>query len=194
MVDRRHRASSREDVSTALWCQRPRKQLIPCVTLFAGRVVRTVGNRDAASGSHFSETRWCAQCTRPTLLVPAFFWFTHCTVRPGRSTNISILSRRGSVDGLPTRPLHRQPSVARDSCKVSERLGEGSVIKLLRGASVPIRNQGLTNDQIAEAAQLYTSGQSLGAIAAHLGVDPTTVHRHQRRCGVRMRDTYGREC
>jgi hypothetical protein len=43
-------------------------------------------------------------------------------------------------------------------------ISKGSVIRLLRDAGVTIRNQGLTNDQVTKAAQLYTSGQSLAQI------------------------------
>ena len=45
-------------------------------------------------------------------------------------------------------------------------LNKGSVIKLLRGAGVPIRNQGLTDEQVAEAVRLYETGQSLAKIGA----------------------------
>ena len=65
-------------------------------------------------------------------------------------------------------------------------------IRLLRNADIPIRNQGLTDDQIAEAAQLYTSWKSLAQIGAHLGVDHTTVHRQLIKRGVTMRDTHSR--
>jgi DNA-directed RNA polymerase specialized sigma24 family protein len=71
-------------------------------------------------------------------------------------------------------------------------LSKGSVIKLLRDAGVPIRNQGLTSEQVTEAARLYVSGQSLAQIAAHLGVDHGTVWRALKQHGVRMRDTHGR--
>jgi DNA invertase Pin-like site-specific DNA recombinase len=72
-------------------------------------------------------------------------------------------------------------------------ISKGSVIRILREAGIPIRNQGLTNDQIAEAAQLYANGQSLAQIGAHLGVDHGTVWRALKKLGVQMRDTHGRE-
>lgn len=72
-------------------------------------------------------------------------------------------------------------------------VSKNSVIKLLRDAGVPIRRQGLTNEQIDDAARLYEAGQSLAKIGRQLGVDHGTVWRQLKNCGVRMRDTHGRE-
>jgi DNA invertase Pin-like site-specific DNA recombinase len=72
-------------------------------------------------------------------------------------------------------------------------LSKNSVIRLLREADVPIRRQGLTEEQIDEAAALYESGLSLAKIGAHLGVDHGTVWHQLKKLGVRMRDTHGRE-
>lgn len=71
-------------------------------------------------------------------------------------------------------------------------LSKGSIIRLLREADIPIRNQPLTEEQVNEAALMYESGQSLAKIAAHLGVDHTTVRRQLLKYGVRMRDSHGR--
>jgi hypothetical protein len=72
-------------------------------------------------------------------------------------------------------------------------LSKGSVIRLLREASIPIRNQGLSSDQVAEAGQRYVSGDSLAKIGALLGVDHGTVWRALTKRGVRMRDRHGRK-
>ncbi|WP_240743553.1 helix-turn-helix domain-containing protein [Mycobacterium paragordonae] len=56
-----------------------------------------------------------------------------------------------------------------------------------------IRKQPLTDEQVAKAAQLYASGQSLATIGTHLGVDHGTVWHALKKRGVRMRDTHGRE-
>jgi hypothetical protein len=72
-------------------------------------------------------------------------------------------------------------------------ISKGSVIRLLRDYGVKIRNQGLTEEQVAKAARLYISGQSLAQIGAHLSVDHGTVWRQLRKRGVKMRDTSGRE-
>jgi IS30 family transposase len=57
---------------------------------------------------------------------------------------------------------------------------------------VKIRNQGLTDHQILEAAMLYRAGLSLASIGVHLGVDHGTVWRQLRKRGVKIRDTHGR--
>ena len=72
-------------------------------------------------------------------------------------------------------------------------LSKGSVIRLLRDAGIPIRNQGLSDDQIAEAEQFYASGLSLAKIGSRFGVDHGTVWRALKKQGVKMRDTHGRE-
>jgi hypothetical protein len=83
-----------------------------------------------------------------------------------------------------------EPSTA---IAASHELSKGSVIRLVREAGIPIRNQGLTNDQVAEAAPLYASGLSLAKIGVRLGVDHGTVWRQLRKRGVKMRDTHGKE-
>lgn len=71
-------------------------------------------------------------------------------------------------------------------------LSKGSVIRLLRDAGVPIRRQGLTDDQTTEAAHLYESGLSLARIGEHFDVDHGTVWRALKNQGVKMRDGHGR--
>jgi hypothetical protein len=72
-------------------------------------------------------------------------------------------------------------------------IGKNSVIRLLRDAGVPIRNQGLSDDQITEPVRLYESGLSLAKIGIQLGVDHGTVRRQLLKHGVKMRDSHGRE-
>jgi hypothetical protein len=72
------------------------------------------------------------------------------------------------------------------------RISKGSVIRTLRDAGVSIRNRGLSNQRIIEAAQLYESGLSLAKIGAQLGIDHGTVRRHLLKRGIKMRDTHGR--
>lgn len=72
-------------------------------------------------------------------------------------------------------------------------LSKGSVIRLLRDAGVTIRNQGMTDDQIAEAGQLYGAGLSLAKIGVKFGVDHGTVWRALKKRDVKMRDTHGRD-
>ena len=69
----------------------------------------------------------------------------------------------------------------------------GSDACQLREVGVQIRNQGLTDEQIADAVRLYESGLSLAKIGAEVGVDHGTVRRQLLRHSVRMRDTHGLE-
>ncbi|UGT64410.1 helix-turn-helix domain-containing protein [Nocardia asteroides] len=72
-------------------------------------------------------------------------------------------------------------------------LGKGTVLKILHEGGAAMRNQGLNPAQVAQAAHLYESGQSLAQIGTYFNVDPGTVHDALRKRGVRMRDTHGRE-
>jgi hypothetical protein len=49
------------------------------------------------------------------------------------------------------------------------------VATVLRDQGITIRRQGLTNEQVREAAKLYVSGKSLGWLAARFGVSHTTI-------------------
>ncbi len=62
----------------------------------------------------------------------------------------------------------------------------------LRAAGIRLRLDGLTAEQIDEAARLYNSGWSLAHIAEHIGVAHTTIRARLRERGVKMRDTHGR--
>ncbi|WP_280244770.1 helix-turn-helix domain-containing protein [Nocardia abscessus] len=53
--------------------------------------------------------------------------------------------------------------------------------------------QGLSEEQVDEAVQLYEEGWSAQRIGDKLGVYPQTVRRRLLERGVRMRDTHGRE-
>ncbi|MFR9772410.1 helix-turn-helix domain-containing protein [Nocardia sp. SC052] len=72
-------------------------------------------------------------------------------------------------------------------------IGKGTVLKILREGGAAMRNQGLSDEQVGEAARLYESGLSLARIGERFGVDSTTVHRVLVGRDVRMRDTHGRE-
>jgi hypothetical protein len=56
---------------------------------------------------------------------------------------------------------------------------------------ITLRRQGLTNEQVSEAAKLYDAGHSLACIATHLDVSHTTVAATLRRLGIRLRPRPG---
>lgn len=49
----------------------------------------------------------------------------------------------------------------------------------------------LTDDDIAQAAALYSSGRSLKATGSHFGVDPETIRREFKKAGVLIRPRRG---
>jgi len=54
-----------------------------------------------------------------------------------------------------------------------------------------MRRQPLTDQELAEARQLYESGLSLVAVGDRIGRHHTTVHLSLRRAGVPMRPRRG---
>jgi hypothetical protein len=56
---------------------------------------------------------------------------------------------------------------------------------------VTIRRQGLTDEQLTEAAKLYAEGDSLLSVGAHFGVSQTTIATALRRQGVQLRPRPG---
>lgn len=66
-------------------------------------------------------------------------------------------------------------------------LSKTSVLKLLREPGVDVRYQGLTPDQIEQAARLYVGGLSLAQVGTQLGADRTTIWLALKKRGVTMR-------
>jgi hypothetical protein len=55
-----------------------------------------------------------------------------------------------------------------------------------------MRNRGMNEQEIVEAARLYRQGWSLARLGGHFGVDGATVWRDLRQRGVLMRKPYER--
>jgi len=70
------------------------------------------------------------------------------------------------------------------------KVGKTAVTELLAAHQVPLRHQGLSRSQVAEATQLYTAGQSVAQAARALGVSPSSVYDALKRSGVQMRPAY----
>lgn len=71
-------------------------------------------------------------------------------------------------------------------------IAKASVLKILEEHGVPKRRQGLTEDQIDEAARRYEAGESLARVAASLGTGATTINRVLTARGVRIRGRHER--
>jgi lambda repressor-like predicted transcriptional regulator len=65
------------------------------------------------------------------------------------------------------------------------------VATVLREQGVTIRRQGLNDDQVSEAATLYTTGRSLAWIGVRYDVSHTTVANALRRRGISLRPRPG---
>ncbi len=85
------------------------------------------------------------------------------------------------LEGRPTAELTRQFGLAK-----------GTVLKILSEHSVPMRRQGLVDEHVPEAIQLYESGWSLAKIANRFDVSVNAVYHKLLAAGARMRDPHGR--
>jgi hypothetical protein len=65
------------------------------------------------------------------------------------------------------------------------------VALVLREQGVTIRRQGLTDERLTEAAELYAAGRSLAWIGARYGISRTTVAAALRRQGMQLRPRSG---
>jgi DNA-binding CsgD family transcriptional regulator len=62
----------------------------------------------------------------------------------------------------------------------------------LRRSNIPVRPDGLDQEQAVEVAGLYEAGWSSGRLAKRFGVSADTVLKVLRREGVRIRPRRGR--
>ena len=62
---------------------------------------------------------------------------------------------------------------------------------VLREKGVTIRRQGLIDERLTEAAELYAAGRSLAWLGARYGISHTTVAAALRRQGVELRPRPG---
>jgi hypothetical protein len=70
-------------------------------------------------------------------------------------------------------------------------LSQGSVIKILHERGVQMRNQGLADDDVAAAAELYRGGATLAQLGERFGVSPNAVRRALTSDEVVMRPRGG---
>lgn len=75
---------------------------------------------------------------------------------------------------------------ARDIAK-EYHLDRAALMKHLHRSGVRIRNQGLSAEQAARAAEMYLSGLTLAEVGAHFGVAQGTVRRSLILRNVRFR-------
>ena len=66
-------------------------------------------------------------------------------------------------------------------------LSQGSVITILHSHGVEMRGQGLADNDIPTAAELYRSGTTLAQLGEHFGSSPNAIRRALVSAGVVMR-------
>jgi hypothetical protein len=66
-------------------------------------------------------------------------------------------------------------------------LSKTGVLTLLASRGVTMRNQPITQSQLAEATKLYTTGLSLATLSKQLGVPHETIRRSLISAGIAMR-------
>jgi len=72
------------------------------------------------------------------------------------------------------------------------RTHRSTVLNLVKRHGIRPRYPALLETELAEAIQLYGSGEPLTAVAQYFGIDASTVWRTFQRAGVKMRDCQGR--
>lgn len=65
------------------------------------------------------------------------------------------------------------------------------VARVLREQGVPIRRQGLSDEQVRDAARLYAQAASIAQIGTRFDVSHTTVAAALRRQGIKLRPRPG---
>jgi len=135
----------------------------------------------------------------------------------GRNSNLGHLCKkwadlRERISEAPRRPASSTPPrskrflIPMDIDDIVHRYGAGEttqqigahygisktrVAAVLRKQGVTIRRQGLTEDRLAEAAELYAAGRSLAWLGARYGISHTTVAAALRRQGTQLRPRPG---
>jgi len=136
----------------------------------------------------------------------------------GRNSNLGYLCRdwadlRGRILNSPprpasggTRPRSKRILGATDVDDIVKKYGSGEttqqigahfgisksrVATVLREQGITIRRQGLTEEQVKEAATLYAAGRSLEWIGARYNVSHTTVATALRRQEIQLRPRPG---
>jgi hypothetical protein len=111
--------------------------------------------------------------------------------RPVRS--VSLVPQVQRVDRrLTSETIAELVQACRDGASTTDlrqcyELSQGSVIKILHGLGVEMRGQGLTDGEVATAAELYCGGATLAQLGERSGVSPNAVRRALVSVGVVMR-------
>ncbi|WP_280273806.1 hypothetical protein [Nocardia wallacei] len=103
------------------------------------------------------------------------------------------LKRRVSQDERAQIVAKYESGTSSNQLVADHKLAKGTILKILREGGATIRRQGLTEQQVADAADFYRTGSSLAWIGDKLGFSPTTVGKALVAAGLTLRDPHGRE-
>jgi hypothetical protein len=97
------------------------------------------------------------------------------------------VDRRLSPDSIAALVQAYQDGVPTTQLRERFELGHGTVIRILHGHGVVMRNQGLADPDVATAAELYRGGATLAQLGEWFEVSPNAVRRALIAAGVVMR-------
>ncbi|MBF6171303.1 hypothetical protein [Nocardia blacklockiae] len=103
------------------------------------------------------------------------------------------LKRRVSQDERTQIVAKYEGGTSSNQLVADHKLAKGTILKILREDGASMRRQGLTEQQVADAADFYRAGRSLAWIGDKLGFSPTTVGKALTSSDVMLRDPHGRE-
>ena len=107
--------------------------------------------------------------------------------RPSPLPSIQRVERRLPAESIAELVQAYRDGVSTPELRQRYRLGQGSVIRILHGHGVAMRNQGLAGDDVSLAAELYCSGATLAELGERFGISPNAVRRALVTAGVVMR-------
>ena len=97
------------------------------------------------------------------------------------------LDRRLSASMIAELVQSYQDGMSTTQLRQQYELSQGSVIRILHGHGVVMRNQGLDDGDVVTAAELYRGGATLAQLGERFGISPNAVRRALIAEGVVMR-------
>lgn len=107
-------------------------------------------------------------------------------------SGIHCIERRLGPDAIAQLVADYQTGLSTAVLMQRYHLGKGPVLRILDQAGVTRHPNTVSNEQLAEAAELYNQGWSLVRLSEHLDIAQTTIWRGLKRMGVEMRKSWER--
>jgi transposase len=107
-------------------------------------------------------------------------------------SSIHCIQRRFSPETIALVVADYQTGLSTAALMQRYHIGKSAVLGILNRAGVIRHQKTLSDEQLAEAAELYRQGWSLVQLSEHLDTAQTTVWRGLKRMGVDMRKPWER--